>query len=217
MGEDSILNEKQQIVLDKLAGSNFITSTFYFGGGTALSEVYLKHRESIDLDFFSETRYDEQEIFSVVTAISQSLNATLESQLQDNTQIYFLNFEEQKLKLDFAYYPYKRLQPGSIYKNLEVDSKLDIAVNKLMLIGSQRTEVKDFVDLYFLLQEFSIWDLIAGVRTKFNVDLEPFTIATDFTAAQDFEFLPRMHKELNLTELKKFFTIKAKELGKNSI
>ena len=41
--------------------------------------------------------------------------------------------------------------------NLEIDSLLDIAVNKILTLSS-RAEVKDFVDLYFLLQKFSLWD-----------------------------------------------------------
>jgi len=52
MGKNSILNNRQSLILEEFQKSDFLTSKFYFTGGTALSEVYLKHRESVDLDFF---------------------------------------------------------------------------------------------------------------------------------------------------------------------
>lgn len=217
MGQDSILNKEQELILEKLSKVEIVKSRFYFGGGTALSEVYLKHRESVDLDFFSDSKYNPQEVFSIISIIARDLGTEIESQQQETTQIYFFDFKERKLKLDFTYYPYKRLREGSFYKGLQVDSKFDIAANKLMLIGSQRIEVKDFVDLYFLLNEFSVWDLIEGVRVKFGIRIEPYMLAFDFMAVKDFEFLPRMHINLKLDELQTYFINEAKTLGAKSV
>lgn len=214
MGEDSILTEEQKLIFDEVRNS-FLRSSFYFTGGTALSEVYLKHRESLDLDFFSEKPFDPQSVFTLISSWSKKHNFSFESQYVDPTHIYILTFgNKRELKVDFAYYPYKRLQETSRYQGMEVESPLDIAVNKLLLISSQRVEVKDFVDLFFLLKKFSIWDLIEGVKIKFNTRIDPFLLASDFTAVEDFEFLPKMIKPLTAAQLKTFFKQEAKKLGK---
>jgi len=126
---------------------------------------------------------------------SKKHSFTFETQFVEPTHVYILNFEDgQKLKIDFAYYPHKMLDKRKRLGKLEVDSKLDIAENKTLLISGQRVEVKDFVDLYFLLQEFTVWDLIEDVRIKFNARIEPFVLASDFTTPEEFEFLPKMLK-----------------------
>ena len=51
MEKMSILTPTQKQILDQIGKSQFITSNFYFTGGTVLSEFYLKHRFSEDLDF----------------------------------------------------------------------------------------------------------------------------------------------------------------------
>lgn len=44
-----ILTPKQQVILDEVKNTPFLTENFYFTGGTALSSVYLHHRLSEDL------------------------------------------------------------------------------------------------------------------------------------------------------------------------
>jgi len=214
MGKDSILEKHQKFILTEISRNKFIREHFYFTGGTALSEVYLKHRESVDLDFFSEESYNPQSIFAIFSEWSKKFNFKINSQYIDPTHIYFLDFEKGvRLKVDFAYYPYKSVAKKTSYLGLDVDSKMDIGVNKLLLISSQRTEVKDFVDLYFLLQELSLWDLIEGVRIKFNLKIDPFFLGSDFTVVTQFKFLPKMIKPLSLDDLKTFFLQEARKLG----
>jgi len=92
----------------------------------------------------------------------------------------------------------------------------DIATNKLLTIN-QRTQVKDFVDLYFLLEKYTVWDLMEGMRIKYRMKTEPFFVASDFLKVEDFEFLPKMIKPLDLNELKSFFREKAKETAKKAV
>src|SRR3990167_10234163 len=202
MGQNTILNENQRIVLSKIRDDDFLRDTFYFTGGTALSEVYLQHRESIDLDFFTEHTYDAQNILSRLKRWAQDLDYSIETRYIEPTHIYFLKFQTgDTLKIDFVHYPYKQLSHPSFYDDtLKVDSKLDIATNKLLTI-TQRTEVKDFVDLFFLLQEYTFWDLKAAVERKFNVRIEPFVIATDLMVVDEFEYMPRMIRPLTLNDL----------------
>jgi len=68
-----------------------------------------------------------------------------------------------------------------------------------------------------LLQKFSMGDLVAGVRNKFETEVEPLLLAADLLKIEDFEFLPRMVKPSGLEQLKKFFRVKARELGSKSV
>lgn len=218
MGKVSVLSEKQKIILNEVKKDEFLTSEFYFTGGTALSEVYLRHRESLDLDFFSPDDFNPQAILDRLNHWSSKYNFQIEARFVDPTHIYLLHFKDgHDLKLDFAHFPYKQLNTPKLYrKRLKVDSQLDIAVNKLLSV-LQRAEVKDFVDLYFLMKEYNFWSLRDGVRGKFNVKIEPMIAAADFLVVEDFGYLPKMIKPLSLNELKKFFRDKARELGKTAV
>lgn len=56
--------------------------------------------------------------------------------------IYILNFGKTSLKIDFGYYPFKRIEKGKIVDELMIDSFTDIAVNKLATIN-QKSSIKD--------------------------------------------------------------------------
>ncbi|MBI4039879.1 nucleotidyl transferase AbiEii/AbiGii toxin family protein, partial [Candidatus Daviesbacteria bacterium] len=55
---NSILTDNQTELLKEAGSNKFITGQFYLTGGTALAEIYLHHRFSEDLDFFSEKEFD---------------------------------------------------------------------------------------------------------------------------------------------------------------
>jgi predicted nucleotidyltransferase component of viral defense system len=217
MGEVSILTEKHQAILKEVANDAFLSSQFYFTGGTALSEVYLHHRASEDLDFFSEKKFDGGLIGEKVNLWSEKLHFRFTARFVEPTNIYILTFPDGgALKVDFGYYPYRQIELPGNYKSIKVDSKLDIAINKLLTI-TQWVEVKDFVDLYYLLQDYSFWDLQVGVERKFRMDIEPVLIAADFLAVEEFEYLPKMLKPLKLQDLKQFFRVQAKKLAGEAV
>lgn len=214
MGKVSILTPEQTTFFDQVSKNEYIRSRFYFTGGTALSECYLHHRFSEDLDFFTENLYETIIIGNFVTSLSNKLHFTFTSELIEGSlyrfQIYFSNTES--LKVDFSHYEGKRVKKGNIYKKISVDSLLDIAINKIRTV-QQRESIKDFVDLYFLLKEFSIWDLIDGVKIKFNNKIEPWILAADLINVESFQTLPKMIRPLTLLQLKQFFRKEAKKLG----
>lgn len=217
MGEISNLTKEQKIILDEVRQIPFFKDQFYFTGGTALSSAYLNHRLSEDLDFFTEKKFNQQIIFTLMTDLSKKHNFNFQSRFVEVVYIFNLIFSDKtELKVDFSYYPYKRLIKKQLVNEITIDSLTDIAVNKLLTI-TQRTDVKDFVDLYFLFQTFAIWDLIEGVKIKFGLKLEPFLLSSDFLKAENFDYLPKMIKPLSLEELKSFFRQKAKEIGSRAV
>lgn len=218
MGKIHIFTKGQQVILDIAKKSEFFRSNFYFTGGTALSAFYLKHRYSDDLDFFSQERFDQQVILTLVQEWSEEYKFSIESsRFAEVVYIFMLKFTNNEiLKVDFGYYPYKRIEESAIQDGVRIDSLLDIATNKLLTV-SQRYDVKDFVDLYFLFQKFTLWDLIEGVRIKFKMQLEPLLLGADFLKVEEFDYLPKMIKPLAIKDLKAFFRQKAKEIAKKSV
>ncbi len=217
MGKVTILNTKQKLLLDEFSKDPFLSTHFYFTGGTALSLYYLQHRESVDLDFFSREPFDPQDVIEKVASWKEKYNCTVDYTQVVNTHIFQLTFSNsQTVKIDFVLYPHRQVKESKVINGIAVDSLMDIAVNKLLTV-EQRSEVKDFVDLYFLLKEFTIWDLMEGVKVKFKIRLDPMVIGSDFLKVEDFEYLPKMIKDLDLETLKSVFRQKAKELSKRSV
>lgn len=217
MGKTSYLTAEQELILKELSHDAFFPSNFYFTGGTALSVAYLHHRFSEDLDFFSEEAFDSNILLEKVSAFAKKHSIEFKTRKIEDVYTYYLQLpNKQPVKVDFNRYPYKRLATGKTYNNFKVDSLIDIATNKLLTI-TQRDQAKDFVDLYFLLQKFNVWDLMEGLKIKFRIKAEPLFIATDFLKAEEFDVLPRMIKPLTLEKLRKFFIEEAKALGRRTV
>lgn len=218
MGEIPILTKEQATILGEIIKIKYFKDNFYLTGGTALSSIYLQHRYSEDMDFFSESKFDNEIIFTLMQDLSKKLNFEIQSaDFKEVVYIFILSFKNGfKLKVDFGYYPYRKIEKEKLMGGFKVDSLTDIAVNKLLTI-IQRSDVKDFVDLYFLLKKFTIWTLIDGVKIKFRLKLEPFIVASDFLKVEEFDVLPKMVKPLKLKDLQDFFKKHAKRLGKMAI
>lgn len=206
----------QKKIVDAFKKDHNLAEQFYFTGGTALSVFYLHHRESEDLDFFIEENLPKEQVLAFMSDVSKQfdLQTTIRQPKRADILIFSLiSPKGEKLKVDFNHYHYKRIKPGQMIDGLEVDSLQDIATNKLLTIN-QRNDVKDFVDLYFLLKEFTIWDLLYGVEAKFGMELDRLMIATDFLKVEEFDFLPKMLVPLDIKILQDFFKERAIEIGK---
>ena len=219
MGKIQILTQKQKLILESVRRNRFLRKQFYFTGGTVLAQYYLKHRFSDDLDFFSEEKFDNRVILALIDDWSKLYKFSFTSRFAEVVYRFDLHFpDNSKFIVDFGYYPYPRVEKGSVDDDLRIDSLRDIATNKLFTIN-QRTEVKDFVDLYFLLKnKFTVWDLIYSLEAKFkNFDLDVELLAMDMLKAEDFKILPIIIKPLKLEELRKFFRDLAKSLGRRAV
>lgn len=205
----------QQQVFDTFSRNLQLAKQFYFTGGTALSAIYLHHRDSEDLDFFCEFQFDGLIVDQFIKEVSDVLLTEIRFTQIEKTRIYQLVKDgEVVIKIDFAYYPYGRLNRDLKVKGVEVDSLLDIATNKLITITS-RNEIKDFVDLFFLLKEYTLWDLIYAVKKKFHLELDLIMLASDFLKPEKFENLPNMLIPLELSKLQQFYKDLAQKLGKS--
>lgn len=203
----------QQRFLDDVRRETYLAEKFYLTGGTALAACYLNHRESEDIDLFSDAPFDESTVIAAMKRISTHLGikSTL-AKIHERLR-YDLSFSKGGLlKIDFVFYDFKHIEPVNTLDGLMIDSIGDIAVNKLLAL-SQRTASKDFVDLFFLLREYTMWDLRQAVEHKFKLDIDPFYLSALFAKAEDLTDMPIMKKKLSLDQLKKFFLNQAKTLA----
>lgn len=127
-------------------------------GGTSLA-LQIGHRKSIDIDLFGEIKTDEY-------AISDALNEIGEVTIlrkSENINIYLIN----NIKVDIVNYPYPWIEKPIIEDDLSLAGKKDIAAMKLAAITGRGTK-KDFVDLYFLLQSFSLEEMMTFYNQKYH-------------------------------------------------
>lgn len=203
----------QKRFLDEIRRDHYLIGTFYLTGGTALAACYLNHRLSEDIDLFTDAAFDAERVIAAVNRISTNLRVKSSLTTIHERLRYDLAFPKNELlKIDFVFYDFKHLDPVAMLGGLAIDSIADIAVNKLLAL-SQRTASKDFVDLYFLLKHYTVWDLRQSVEHKFKLDLDPWYLSALFAKAEELTDMPIMKKKLTLDQLKKFFLNEAKTLA----
>lgn len=197
-----------------------ITNRFYLTGGTALSEFYLRHRLSEDLDLFSEEEVKPGMIEAFLKKISPKLKVVkIIKEHYLGLFSYKLYYTKTKyLKIDFNFYPFPRIEKGKRFGNLEISSIYDIVVNKIHTIA-MRTIARDFVDVYFIFKETEYNDLgkiRLDSQAKFDWPLEPKNLASQFLKVKDLENkdFPKMLKPLNRKEMEDFFLALARSLEK---
>jgi len=153
----TILTPKQSHFLELIQKESQITKRFYLTGGTALSEFYLQHRISHDIDLFTEKEEVDQ---SLIEAFLKKISKELSVVHIKRSQFlglfsYSLVFKDKtELKVDFNYYPFPRIQKGTRYKNLEVDSIYDIATNKVHTLF-MKPRSRDYLDIYFIMLKYN--------------------------------------------------------------
>jgi len=213
--EQTILTKEQQVALKEIENSELIRQLFYLTGGTALSEFYLKHRFSDDLDFFTnEANFPQIEVEALVEKIKEAIGAKEANyrRLYDR-RIFFLPYAIGELKIEFTYYPFLPIMPREKKGLILVDSFSDIVAGKWMAL-MDRIEPKDFIDFYFIIKEkkITLADIRSLVNKKFNITLEASTIGSELAKVRTIDKLPNMIKPLTLEELKVFFADLSKNL-----
>ncbi len=217
----SLLSVNQKKFLDFFSEEKSLYSLFYLTGGTALSEFYLQHRYSEDLDFFSEKEFDIKDITTLIESKKDSFGKPrLEYTQSFNRNIYQLIYPRgESLKVEFTYFPFKRIDTTHKAKNISVDSLLDIAVNKLFTIY-QNPRGRDYFDLYFIKEKrgfASINELVRLARIKFDVAIDFLQLGTYMLKVDKFLDDPILKITVDNQQIKDFFSREAKKFKKKII
>lgn len=117
---------------------------YFLVGGTAIA-LYLGHRRSIDFDLFKFSTIKPLKIINTISAFGNSYSITRRVTEQ-------LNVTVADVKLTFFQYPFKISVTEKLADIINVPALLDLAAMKAYALG-RRSKWKDYVDLYFLLNE----------------------------------------------------------------
>lgn len=211
MAKKTILTKNQQLLLNEIGKNKTITEAFYLGGGTALAELYLKHRFSEDLDFFTENEFDPLAISAFLKSIQKKMKITrIDYQQSFNRNLFFITIGKETIKTEFTYYPFPQIQKVKAINGIKTDSLLDIAVNKVFTIY-QKPRSRDFIDLYLIMKKtgWKMDDLIKKAKMKFDYHIDLLQLGSQFVKATEVEDFPKMLIKLSNSSWQKFFLSEA--------
>ena len=145
------------------------TNKFYLSGGTCLSRFYYQHRYSVDLDFFFDGHnHPKSEFNGTFNELTKRFENSFQVERNKDDEYFkrvIVHQNDITLKLEFILEFWEQIGGLKKIKNFYIDSKENLATNKITTVYGRKTE-KDYFDLLFLLKEFPLKDIIRFSETK---------------------------------------------------
>lgn len=154
----SAVDESTLELLRQLQQKDYLKG-FYLVGGTALA-LKMGHRKSVDLDLFSNFSFDTTQLLENLSAdfpfkLLFSANNTLKGSIN-------------KVQVDILAHRYPLVAEPVNVENISILSNEDIVAMKLNAITMSGQRVKDFIDIYYLLNTFSVEEMIGFYKKKYS-------------------------------------------------
>lgn len=160
---------------------------FNLVGGTALA-LQIGHRNSIDIDLFGESTIKE----NFISFFEFGGNVVINTKTKMILQLAF-----NEIKVDFVNYSYPLLETPIIIDGIRLVSKKDIAAMKLNAIAGRGSK-KDFIDLYFLFEYFTLREMLSFYEQKYhNGNVFVVLKSLNYFADADQQVEPIMHKNFD--------------------
>lgn len=132
---------------------------FYLAGGTALA-LYNGHRKSVDIDLFSDFSFDaEQLLENLVQDFKFELLFSAPNTLRGSISGF---------KVDIIAHRYHILEDIVSEDNMHLLSEPDIIAMKLNAISTSGQRIKDFIDIYYLLDKYDLKTMLNYYQSKYN-------------------------------------------------
>ncbi len=170
-----------------------ILSEMRLVGGTSLA-LQIGHRKSIDIDFFGNLSAEYENLIDELKTIGEVVP------LKNSKNIHSLLVND--IKVDIVNYEYEWLTNKITIDNIQLASIEDIAAMKLnAIIG--RGSKKDFIDLFFILKNYSLATLMDFYTKKYN-DGSTFLVLKSLTYFEDadMEEMPFMFNNIDWQTIK---------------
>lgn len=132
---------------------------FYLARNTALA-FYLGHRKSVDIDLFSDFSFDAG---WMIENISQDFSFQLY-----HTATNTLKGSINQVNVDIIAHRYPLISDVTESEDIHLLSVQDIIAMKLNAISVSGQRSKDFVDIYFLLERYSVSDMLNFYKNKYG-------------------------------------------------
>ncbi len=155
----NILDTKRQAILPLL--KDFSKHGFYLAGGTGLA-LLLGHRDSIDFEFYKEGDFDTDILIENITKLFITHQLTVTQKEINSVSVLI----DKKIQISFFGYHHSLLMPLVKSDYFDIATMLDIGCMKLSAITSHYVE-KDYVDLYFILQNLPLPELLESFIKKY--------------------------------------------------
>ncbi|MEM6394945.1 MAG: nucleotidyl transferase AbiEii/AbiGii toxin family protein [Bacteroidota bacterium] len=152
-----IIEPQTLALLDQLMQDDHLTK-FFLVGGTSLA-LQIGHRLSIDLDLFTKNPFDSADLNDYLVR-QYNFNTT---NISKNTVLGFLN----GVKVDFIAHQYELVEPLIQHEHKRLIGLLDVGAMKLNAIGQNGQRQKDFYDVYYLLERYSLSSLLEAYTVKY--------------------------------------------------
>lgn len=182
----TVVPELMELLRKLMRVENF--SNFYLVGGTALA-LQIGHRNSIDIDLFGKQEIDTD-------LFTNLLNNFGKTEVQKSSKNILIT-DVAGIKVDFVNYQYQLIEKPIEVEGLRMLSRQDIAAMKLNAIAGRGSK-KDFIDLYFLLNEFSLKQMLDFYIQKY-FDGSEFMVfkSLSYFEEANIQPLPQMFKDFN--------------------
>lgn len=172
---------------------------FYLAGGTSLA-LQIGHRDSVDFDFFRREGIYPKNLFEELRDVFKG-HAIVKIQEEKNTLTVLI---DDSIKLSFFTHAYPLIRDTLQEEYLTLASIEDIACMKLSAITG-RASNKDYIDLYFILEFFSLQDILGFAQEKYpeldrNLLLKSLVYFDDITEEK---ILFKNNKEISFDDVKK--------------
>ncbi len=193
-----IISKKTKANLEILT-KEAVFKNFFLAGGTGAA-LQLKHRVSLDLDFFTKKDIDTKALIQKIKTLGKF---SIEKETQ-NTLIGVFN----GTRVSFLKYDYPLLFDLKQIKEIKVADLRDIGCMKIDAISSRGMK-RDFIDLFFICKEvISLKNLLSLFKRKYkSVNYNMMHILKSLAYFEDAENnpMPRMTVPASWQEIKSFF------------
>ncbi|MBP3253030.1 MAG: nucleotidyl transferase AbiEii/AbiGii toxin family protein [Bacteroidales bacterium] len=139
--------------------SEELLKDFVLVGGTSLA-LQIGHRKSVDIDLFTENSFDTQ---TLKRHLQKKYGFIAEFEAQDTIKGTINNVQIDCLT---HYYPW--IREFKTEDNIRFASIEDIIAMKLNAISSNGTRIKDFVDIAYLSDRFSLNMMLSFYEEKYH-------------------------------------------------
>ncbi len=202
-----IISKKTKANLEILTKEDLLEN-FYLAGGTGVA-LQLKHRVSLDLDFFTEKDIDTK---TLIQKIKTRGKFSIERETE-NTLIGIFN----GIRVSFLKYDYPLLFDLKQIKGIKIADLRDIGCMKIDAVSSLGTK-RDFVDLFFICREaISLKNLLSLFKKKYkSANYNMLHILKSFAYFENAENnpMPRMILTTFWQEVKSFFKEEIRKINK---
>ena len=136
--------------------------SFRLVGGTALA-LQLGHRISVDLDLFTDTAFDEQQLREYLER-----NYGLQTDYMSRSTV---KGEIDGVQIDCIAHQYPWLQEPAEEDGIRLASLPDICAMKLNAIAGNGTRIKDFIDVAWLSAHYTLNQMLDFYECKYNANV----------------------------------------------